>query len=68
MEERLLDLICKGNLIANAIPYYRNDSLLRKNLDSYYDRGDGRTNRISSYKRVVNLIRKHLNNNFYYRT
>lgn len=53
-------------LIRSALPHHKTDAILRKvNLDRYDDRDDIRVNLIHSYERLLDFIRKHLNDNFY---
>lgn len=59
-------LFGKDEIIASALSYYKTDAILKvDNIDRYDDRDDIRTNLIDSYDRLINFIRKHLNEKFY---
>lgn len=59
-------LFGKEQTILSALPHYKTDAILRrKNLDRYDDRDDIRVNLIDSYDRLMDFIRKHLNDSFY---
>ena len=59
-------LLGKDDIILSALSYYRTDALLKiKDTDRYDDRDDIRTNLIESYERLINFIKKHLNDKFY---
>ena len=59
-------LLGKDDVIASALSYYRTDAILKiNNIDRYDDRDDIRTNLIESYERLINFIKKHLNEKFY---
>lgn len=59
-------LFGKDEVIASALSYYKTDAILKiKNIDRYDDRDNIRTNLIESYERLVNFIKKHLNEKFY---
>lgn len=59
-------LFGKEQTILSALPHYKTDAILRrKNIDRYDDRDDIRVNLIDSYERLMNFIRKHLNDSFY---
>ena len=59
-------LLGKDDVIASALSYYKTDAILKiDNLDRYDDRDDIRTNLIESYERLINFIKKHLNEKFY---
>ncbi|CAM3711513.1 RNA-binding domain-containing protein [Erysipelothrix urinaevulpis] len=54
------------NTIQSVLPHYRIDALLRRdNTDRYDDRDDIRTNLLSSYERLMNFVKKHINDSFY---
>lgn len=56
----------KDEVIASALSYYKTDAILKvDNLERYDDRDDIRTNLIDSYERLINFIKKHLNEKFY---
>ena len=56
----------KDDVIASALSYYKTDAILKvENLERYDDRDDIRTNLIESYERLINFIKKHLNEKFY---
>ena len=59
-------LFGKDKTIMNVLPYHRIDAILRKvNIDRYDDRDDIRTNLIDSYDRLMDFVKKHLNDPFY---
>ncbi len=56
----------KDEVIASTLSYYKTDAILKvDNLERYDDRDDIRTNLIDSYERLINFIKKHLNEKFY---
>lgn len=59
-------LFGKDDVIASALSYYKTDAILKvDNVDRYDDRDDIRTNLIESYERLINFVKKHLNEKFY---
>lgn len=59
-------LFGKDETIVNALPHYKTDLILRKiNLDRYDDREIVVTNLIDSYHKMMEFVRKHLNDPFY---
>ena len=59
-------LFGKDTTILSALSYYKTDALLKvKNVDRYDDRDYIRTNLIESYERLVEFIKKHLNDKFH---
>lgn len=59
-------LFGKDEVIANIVPHYRTDMILRiKDVDRYDDRDDIRTNLIESYERIMAFIQKHLPSPFF---
>ncbi len=59
-------LLGKDDVIASVLSYYKTDAILKvDNVDRYDDRDDIRTNLIESYERLVNFVKKHLNEKFY---
>ena len=59
-------LFGKDDVIASALSYYKTDAILKvDNIDRYDDRDDIRTNLIESYERLINFVKKHLNEKFY---
>lgn len=59
-------LFGKDDIINSALSYYKTDAILKiKNLERYDDRDDIRTNLLESYERLIDFIRKHLNDMFY---
>ena len=59
-------LFGKDEVIASALSYYKTDAILKiDNIDRYDDRDDIRTNLIESYERLINFVKKHLNEKFY---
>lgn len=59
-------LFGKDEVIASALSYYKTDAILKvDNVDRYDDRDDIRTNLIEGYERLINFIKKHLNEKFY---
>jgi len=59
-------LFGKDETIRSALSYYKTDAILRVvDLDRYDDRDDIRTNLIESYERLIEFIKKHLNDMFY---
>ena len=59
-------LLGKDDVIASVLSYYKTDAILKvDNIDRYDDRDDIRTNLIESYERLVNFVKKHLNEKFY---
>lgn len=64
----LAGILIFGNeqLIQAALPHYKTDAIMRKiNLDRYDDRDDIRVNLMRSYERLLEFVRKHLNDKFY---
>lgn len=56
----------KDETIANALPHHKTDLILRKiNLDRYDDREIVSTNLIDSYYKMMEFVKKHLNDPFY---
>lgn len=66
-----LNLACillfgKDETISSVLSYYRTDAILKiENLERYDDRDDIRTNLLESYERLIEFIKKHLNDKFY---
>lgn len=66
-----LNLACillfgKDETISSVLSYYRTDAILKiQNLERYDDRDDIRTNLLESYERLIEFIKKHLNDKFY---
>ncbi len=59
-------LFGEDELIANALPHFKTDAILRRvNVDRYDDRDDIRTNLIDSYERLMQFVAKHLDDKFY---
>ena len=59
-------LLGKDEVIASALSYYKTEAILKvNNIDRYDDRDDIRTNLVDSYERLVQFIKKHLNEKFY---
>ena len=59
-------LLGKDDVITSALSYYKTDAILKvNNIDRYDDRDNIRTNLIESYERLINFIKKHLNEKFY---
>lgn len=59
-------LFGKDDVIASALSYYRTDAILKvKDIERYDDRDDIKTNLLESYERLINFIKKHLNDKFY---
>lgn len=59
-------LFGKDDVISSALSYYRTDAILKiKDVERYDDRDDIKTNLIESYERLINFIKKHLNDKFY---
>lgn len=59
-------LFGKDDVIASALSYYKTDAILKiDNIDRYDDRDDIRTNLLESYERLIEFIKKHLNEKFY---
>lgn len=56
----------KQTTIQSILPYYKTNVIVRvDNLDRYDDRDDIRVNLLESYDRIMNMIRKHLDEGFY---
>lgn len=56
----------KQTTIQSVLPHYRTDVIVRMNdFDRYDDRDDIRENLLESYERIMNMIRKHLDEGFY---
>lgn len=63
---RAILLFGKDETITNALPLHKTDLILRKiNLDRYDDREVVMTNLIDSYYKMMEFVKKHLNNPFY---
>jgi ATP-dependent DNA helicase RecG len=59
-------LFGKDETITNALPHHKTDLILRKvNLDRYDDREIVTTNLIDSYYKMMEFVKKHLNDPFY---
>lgn len=59
-------LFGKDETIVNALPHHKTDLILRKiNLDRYDDREIVSTNLIDSYYKMMEFVKKHLNDPFY---
>lgn len=59
-------LFGKDETIINALPHHKTDLILRKvNLDRYDDREIVTTNLIDSYYKMMEFVKKHLNDPFY---
>ena len=59
-------LFGKDETIINALPHHKTDLILRKvNLDRYDDREVVTTNLIDSYYKMMEFVKKHLNDPFY---
>ncbi len=59
-------LFGKDDTIVNALPHHKTDLILRKiNLDRYDDREIITTNLIDSYYKMMEFVKKHLNDPFY---
>jgi len=59
-------LLGKDQVIADIVPAYETDCLMRRvNVDRYDDREVVNTNLIESYDRITDFIRKHLPDEFY---
>lgn len=59
-------LFGKDETIASVLPHHKTDLILRKiNLDRYDDREILTTNLIDSYYKMMEFIKKHLNDPFY---
>ena len=59
-------LFGKDETIVNALPHHKTDLILRKvNLDRYDDREIITTNLIDSYYKMMEFVKKHLNDPFY---
>lgn len=59
-------LFGKDDVITSVLSYYKTDAILKvDNIDRYDDRDDIRTNLIESYERLINFVKKHLNEKFY---
>ena len=59
-------LFGKDETIVNALPHHKTDLILRKvNLDRYDDREIVTTNLIDSYYKIMEFVKKHLNDPFY---
>lgn len=54
------------DVIKSILSYYKTDAILKtKNVDRYDDRDDIKTNLLDAYDRLINFIKKHLNDQFY---
>ena len=59
-------LLGKDDVIADVVPAYVTDALLRKvNIDRYDDREIIKTNLIESYEQLMEFGRKHLPDRFF---
>ena len=59
-------LLGKDEVIADIVPAYRTDAILRRiNMDRYDDREIIETNLIDSYEKLMAFGRKHLSDQFY---
>lgn len=56
----------KESTIQSVLPHYKTDCIVKiHNVDRYDDRDDIRCNLIKAYDRMMEIIRKHLNEGFY---
>lgn len=56
----------KQPTIQSVLPHYKTDVIVRMdNVERYDDRDDIRVNLLESYERIMNMIRKHLDEGFY---
>lgn len=56
----------KQSTIQSVLPHYKTDVIVRMdNVERYDDRDDIRVNLLESYERIMNMIRKHLDEGFY---
>ncbi len=59
-------LFGKDEIIRSVRSIYRTDALYRENdTDGYLDRDDIRTNLIDSYYRLIEFVKKHMDDKFY---